>query len=540
MYLVLLALLAMNVSKEILHSFVIINDGLEETTMHFEHKIDATYNKFERLLQSDRQKVKPFYDRAKMIADDAEEIDELLEEIKIKIIAQADKITEEQAKERPLEKVENKDNQEVGTFVLVGSDKSAMWKEGTPQYEYSAGRLKKMIAKFNSEVTEALSLQEGETQEDVQIPLGPVKMHELEEEWEIANFYHLPLAAIVTNLSRFQADIRNIEAEVLRRLMSDITADDFKFDTLEAKVIPQNGTYITVGDSFKAQVIVAAYSTTSDPKLEMAAVKDGKIQGLDSVKMELAEFDTNGVTIENGVASYSFVPTTPGDYEWGGLIKIKGPRGNYKPYKFTSSFKAAKPSLVVSPTKMNVFYKGLANPVEISAAGMSPADLTLSVSGCQVKTISKAEGKYEVIPSDNLKSKEVNVAVRASGPNAPNFKPIKYRIKPVPLPVASYMGKKGSFKMSKAQASSGQFVSAVLEDFLFDLKFRVTSYKMVVSSGGKSTTYPGKGNRITPQMKSTMNKMRKGQNIIIKDIVAQRSDGGPKKALESNIIIELD
>jgi len=539
MYLVLLALLAMNVSKEILHSFVIINEGLEETTEHFEAKIAATYSRFEKLELDDPKKVTPFYNRAKQVRDDADAIAELLEEIKTKVKADADKITEEQAKETTLEHVENKDNQEVGTFVLVGSDKGVMWKEGTPQYEYSAPRLRKMITAFNSEVAEVLPELTEDELSAVQIPLHDVLMHEETESWEIANFYHLPLAAVVTNLSRFQADVRNIEAEVLRRLMGQITADDFKFDKLEPKVIPLNGTYITVGDSFKAQVIVAAYSTTTDPKLEIAPVKDGVIAGLDTIKNVLESFDTSNVSIQGGLATYSFVPKTPGDYEWGGLVKIKGPRGDYKPYRFTSSFKAAKPSLVVSPTKMNVFYKGLSNPVEISAAGMSPDDLSLTVSGCSVKAVSKAEGKYEVKPSDNLKAKEVSVTVSAKGPNAPKFKPIKYRIKPVPPPTPTFMGKRGSFKMSKAQVGSGDFITASLDDFLFELKFRVTSFKMSVSAGGKTATYVSNNNRVTPAMKGVIKKMSKGQTIIFKEIVAQRSDGGNKKALDGNLIIEI-
>jgi len=104
MYLVLLALLAMNVSKEILHSFVIINEGLEETTGHFEDKINTSYARFEKLMADDPKKVEKFYQRAQLVADDADKIDELLEEIKIKIIADADKITEEEAKRDHLRK----------------------------------------------------------------------------------------------------------------------------------------------------------------------------------------------------------------------------------------------------------------------------------------------------------------------------------------------------------------------------------------------------------------------------------------------------
>ncbi len=539
MYLVLLALLAMNVSKEILHSFVIINEGLEETTGHFEHKINDTYAKFNKMAATDAAKVGPFLAKAEQVQKHADEIDEILEHVKIEIISRADQITIEEAKERSLEHVENKDNQEWGTYILVGTGKDQMWKEGTPEWEYSALRLKGLIGDFNKEVQEVLNLEE-EQAEDVSIPLHPTMMHDVEEPWELANFYHLPLAAIITNLSRFQADIRNIEAEVLRRLMNEVSADDFKFDTLAPKVIPQYGTYITVGDSFKADVIVAAYSTTQDPSLHIApSVTDGQMEGYDSLKVSLANPDSSSVTIKNGIATYSFVPTSAGDYEWGGLIRIRGPKGDWKPYPFTHKFKAAKPSLVVAPTKMNVFYKGLANPVEISAAGMSPADLSLSVSGCSVKTVSKAEGKYEVIPPDNMKGKEVNVTVRATGPNSPNFKPIKYRIKPVPPPTPEVLGKRGSFKMTKAEARSIEFITAKLDNFLFDLKFRVKEFKVTVQAGSKSKTYPIKGNRMTAEIKNIVKTMSPSQHIIIKDIVAQRSDGGNRLPLDGNLIIEI-
>ncbi len=540
MYLVLLALLAMNVSKEILHSFVIINEGLEETTEHFEDKISATYSRFEKLELDDPIKVTPFYNRAKQVRDDADAIAELLEEIKTKVKAEADKIPEDVAKETTLEHVHGKDNQEVGTYVLVGPNApAALWPESSPEYAYSAPKLRGMMEKFNAEVEEVLPELNEEELAAVQIPLHSVMMHEVEEKWEIANFYHLPLAAVVTNLSRFQADVRNIEAEVLRRLMGQITADDFKFDKLEPKVIPLNGTYITVGDSFKAQVIVAAYSTTTQPVLEITDVKDGVIQGFDSVNLTLDNPDTSNVTVQAGIATYSVVPRSAGDYEWGGVIKIKGPRGDYKPYAFTHSFKAAKPSLVVSPTAMNVFYKGLDNPVEISAAGMSPDDLNLSVANCSVSAKSKAEGKYVVKPSDKLKAKEVNVTVTAKGANAPKFKPLKYRIKSVPPPTPEFLGKRGSFKMSKAQILSGDFITAKLDDFLFDLKFRVTEFKITVSAKGKSKTYNAKSNRITPEMKRVLKTMSPGQSIIVKDLVAKRSDAKLGQPLDGNLIIEI-
>jgi len=114
-----------------------------------------------------------------------------------------------------------------------------------------------------------------------------------------------------------------------------------------------------------------------------------------------------------------------------------------------------------------------------------------------------------------------------------------YRIKTVPPPTPEFLGKRGSFKMSKAQLLSGDFITAKLDDFLFDLKFRVTEFKITVSAKGKTKTYNATSNRITPEMKGVLKTMSPGQSIIIKDLVAKRSDAKVGQPLDGNLIIEI-
>jgi hypothetical protein len=189
-----------------------------------------------------------------------------------------------------------------------------------------------------------------------------------------------------------------------------------------------------------------------------------------------------------------------------------------------------------------VFYKGLDNPVNISVSGISSDKLNLSVQGCTVTPINKATGEYMVKPSETIKAKEVNVTVTAQtdGGNQ-TFEPIKYRLKNVPPPMASFLGKSGSFKMGLGQVKSGQFITASLPDFLFDLRFRVTSFTMQVSAGGKVTTYEARGNQLTGAMKSTIAKMRSGQTILIKDITykMEGSSAPPKPMTGSLLAIEI-
>jgi len=354
----------------------------------------------------------------------------------------------------------------------------------------------------------------------------------------MGNFNHLPLAATVTNLTRFQASVRNSEADALKELMSEIGADDFSFDTLAVKVIPHNGTYITQGDSFKADVIVAAYSTTKNPKLVIGVVDTTGDQP------EVKDGDTSAVKFENrGIPTYGVKTSTLGEQTWGGIIKILKPNGKWAAYKFDHKYMVAKPSLVVSPTKMNVFYKGLENPVDISVSGVASLNLTMTIAGggCRVVPKSKEQGKYEVIPNPKSKDKVVRITVSSNVDGVKNSYPaIEYRLKTVPKPIPYFNNETGSVDMKKSKLLTGQFITAKLDDFLFELRYKVNSFEMFVSVGGKSAVYTARGNRLTGEMKSVLKTMKPGQTAIFQKVVAQMDKpGSAPRPLDGNIIIQV-
>jgi gliding motility-associated protein GldM len=530
MYLVLLCLLAMNVSKEILHSFLIINEGLERTTDNFEHKIDLTYEKFKRMNADDPKKVGEFYEHAVELKKNADDIVEYIDEIKKKLYQEVDKIPAEIADTLKLKNLQNMDNQDVGAQVMIGPDQTNPL---GPDVEYSALSLKEKIKLFNDHLAEFI--HEEEMIEDMQIPLEDQKMHELTETWEVANFYHLPMAATITNLTRFQASVRNSEADALKELMREIGEDDFAFDTLAVKVIPTNGTYIAQGDSFKAEVIVAAYSTTKNPQLIIGEVDTT------GEEPDVKEGDTSNVTLDRGIATYGVKTSTLGEQEWGGVIKILKPNGKWKAYSFKHKYMVATPSLVVSPTKMNVFYKGLENPISVSVSGMASEKLKVNVvgGGCRVKPGKKA-GEYEVIPNPTTKDKTVKVMVSSTEEGAKPFEPYEFRLKSVPKPIPFFNGETGSVDMKLSKLRNGKFISARLEDFLFDLRYRVLQFEMFVSVGGKSSTLKAKGGKLTSQMVGILKKMKPGQTVIFQKVVAQMDKpGAPKVSLDGNIIVHV-
>ena len=532
MYLVLLCMLAMNVSKEILQSFLIINEGLERTTENFESKIDHTYSEFSRKMADDPEKVRVNYEHAQELKENADDIVESIARLKVKLVATADALPEGlHDSAYSIEHCHCKDNQDVGSQIMIGPDHANPWPS---TQEFSALELKSKIEIFNEHLESFVHNKEAVA--EMQIPLSQVKEHGHLVNWEIGNFDHLPLAATVTNLTRFQAAIRNSEADALKRLMSELGEDDFSFDAVGIRVIPHNGTYITQGDSFMADVVIAAWSTTKNPQLLIGTVDTTKDQP------DVVNGDTSKVVFKTkGIPTYGVKTSALGEQKWGGVLKIKKPNGDTRNFAFEHKYMVAKPSLVVSPTKMNVFYKGLENPVDISVSGIGPENLSMTVSGCSVRPENKSQGKYIVTPNEKMKGKTVRVTVTAMvDGKRTSYKPIEYRIKPVPKPLPFFQGVKGSAEMKLSKLRAARVMSAKLEDFLFDLKYRVIGFEMIVTVKGKQSTLKSNSFKLTPDMVKILGGMKPGQSVVFHKIKAKMDKAGSKPIrLDGSVIISV-
>jgi len=515
MYLVLTALLALNVSKEILQSFVVINNSLEITNDNFVGNNANTYAQFEKANANDPLKAGKYYKSAKSVKALADELVNHIEELKGRVVAGTDGLDYDNLPEGGdsltlLQNANSKDNYDTPTTILIGSEPGSP-KEG----ENTAMELKEKIEFFEQSLLGELGKHDPKLAESINLglELRPVPQPGgRDETWINGNFYHLPLAAVITNMSKIQTDIRNAEAQVIKALLGNISADDFKFDTLAAKVIP-NTNYLILGDTFKADVFVAAFSTTQDPKMIVGTEFDtsGAVTG---------GFDSSGVTVNRGVATYRSSPKGEGLVEWGGVISIMKPDGSFADYPFKSEFMVAKPTLVVSPTAMNVFYRGLDNPVEISVPGVPTEQLNVSISN---GSKSGAKGKFKIRPG---KGKECSVSVTAeiNGQNR-NFGKQLFRVKNVPDPKPYFAGSTGSANVQKKKILAAQGVIAKMENFEFDLKFNVISFVMSATVKGKIAEIKSRGPRVTGDMKTLLGAMKPGQKLYLEKIKAKGPDG---------------
>jgi gliding motility-associated protein GldM len=522
MYLVLTALLAMNVSKEILNSFAILNNGLQKTNETFKAKNEVSYNLFERSLMSDPVKVRPYYEKAMKVKKASNEMYEYIEVLKNDVIEKV-----EQKKETTIEGrsgqdstiviasnvlyMEGKDNYNEPTLYFMGeSDLEA--KPGSKAYEF-----KEKIKKFKADM---MSSVDEKDRADIRLGLDISNVYSSKEgrsiTWESNTFYHNPAVAVISLLTKMQNDVRNAEADIVNSLYKRIDVASFKFDVLKARVIA-NSNYVLLGEEYKADVFLAAYSSTSNPKVW--------IGNTDTVsKKIIGNIDSTSVKVKDGIGVYTLAPSSEGTVQWGGIIKMKDPSDPKKfiDFPFSSEFKAARPAIVVSPDKMNVFYVGIDNPVSISVPGVAAEDIVPSMSG---GSISGSRGKYNVRVGGNAKEAVVGVSAKTKSGVKSMGSGVKFRVKQVPNPVATVYGKRGSDVVKQGELQFIKSVVPMLDNFEFDLKFPVVSFDVSMSVNGLEVTETTKGGSLNDKQLQLIRRGKKGGRVSIENVKVTKPGG---------------
>jgi gliding motility-associated protein GldM len=252
MYLVLTALLALNVSKQILDAFLIVNESMETTNENFSKKLDNTIAKFKIQYQLNPNKVGPFWDKAQVAHKLSREFTTYIDSIKVYIVKLADGMeTMKEARETKLKDVKRKDNYDRTTTYFIGNS-----------HDGSTGEARKLRDKMEEYKKKMLDLVDPKFRNSIKIGLdtkGPYyDMDGAKQPWEMHNFYRTILAADVTILNKIKAEVYNAEFDVTNYLLSSISAEDFKYDKIDARVIPKSS-YVFMGDEYQAEIVVVAY-----------------------------------------------------------------------------------------------------------------------------------------------------------------------------------------------------------------------------------------------------------------------------------------
>lgn len=490
MYLVLTALLALNVSKDILDAFVLVDESLTVTTENFSKKNEEVYFDFDKAYASNKNKVQPWKEKADLVRKEANDLFYLLNTLKVKIVkkTEGDSLAITKQKVDP-SKIKAKDNKDVAAEIMVGTNNNGEAVKLKQKIELFRKHLLSMVDKKDSSVI--VSIEKNLDTKDPEAKEGE------KQTWESEHFEHLPLIAVTTIMSKMQSDVRNAESEITRYLYNKIESGSFKFNKLEPTIIA-NSNYILKGNEYQAEVFLAAFDTTQTPNI----VVDGKT-----------------LPIKNGRGVYTVSGGAPGNRKWGGIIQMKATDGTVIEKPFKAEYQVAEATAVISPTKMNVFYLGVDNPVSVSVAGVPGDKIFPTINNGVIQKVGNA---YVVRPRQTGNA-SITVVAEIDGKKKP-MGSMDFRVRPIPDPVPKVANRK-SGSVDRNTLLAQMVILADLENFEFDAKFYVTEFTVSASINGFTQDQMAKNNKITEAQKNIIRNAQKGSRVIFTGIKATGPDG---------------
>ena len=537
MYLVLTALLALNVSKEVLNSFFEVNKGITRTTTNFNAKNGDTYAAFDAAAEVNPIKAGPYREQAYKVKEEADKLVVFLQEMKYNLVLKTDKkvylgseseikdvdgdlidekaielswdLLTAQQKNMSIGELSNKDDRHAAGDLFYSSKKQ----------ENIATDLKNDLLAYKDFI---LSLADEDesliTSINETCNYDDKKLKGKKQSWEEYNFYDMPSVGALTLLSKMQSDVRNTEADIINMLRENIDAGSLKFTSAEGIQIP-NSNFVLKGDSFRAQIFIAAKDTTQAPVIYV-----GEYDSLGGGKYEMiGDYET--VKVVNGKGMFASRATSEGVQKWGGLISMKTDNGT-KTYPFRGKYLVAAKTAVVSPTKMNILYLEVDNPLKISVPGYTAGVISAVINNGKVSAVKKSLGEYSARPSKKGKAM-VSLYAEVEGKRT-KMGQMEFRVKEVPPPKAEVkfaVNVKGELFVDKMKMVTAGGLSAKLKDFDFEgVRYIITSYKLTGMYKGEQQNDIVKGPQFSNKMVGIIKNTRSGNSITISNIKARRVD----------------
>jgi len=486
LYLVLLALLALNVSDTILDAFKNINDSLQTSQTNVNNSVDQLFSSFENTkLKEEPERARPIYEKAKQARAIVADLNQYINSIKVEFEKQGGGYNED------TDDLVQRENIDISPEFMLNKKKGVELKE-----KINSTR-EKLIALLNpdDQKTSSFSLEAND----------PKKRVNGKKKWEEINFGEgTPLTAAMTILTKIQTDAQNAESDVVKLILGKMDQAVVNLDQFAAVAVAPTS-YLIQGQPYTAEVFLTAYDSKSDPTITV-----------------------NGTNLQvvNGKGVYTVPTGKEGSYSWTGTIKVKQTDGSIKEYKTPEQrFQVTRPSAVVSPDKMNVFYIGVNNPISVSAPGTPTDKIKVSMSG---GSISGSGGKYNVKVNSPGTAK-VSVSAEVAPGKMQTLSTTDFRVKRIPDPLAKFAGKTGG-TMSSVALKAQNAIFASLDNFDFDAKFDVTKFSMIIAKPrADAIVLSTNGNKLSASMKSALNGIGPGTRVIFDNIIAVGPDGSPRQ-----------
>ena len=430
MYLVLLAMLAMNASKDLLDAFLKLESGIDLTANNFIENVQPVYNKIEAAAATNSTKAKETLKNSGIVKSKIQEINTLINTHKKWLIDNTGGVDENGI---PLAK----DNQDIGAeYLMTKGHGEDLRKKITALKEYIVNLVDKKDTSIRQSISTLLATDEYKDYEGNKTS------------WEAGISEHLPLAAVTANLSNLQSYLRNTESITINYLFEELGIDTYKVNKIQAATIAQSS-YVLKGEQYNAQIFLAASDTTQQPIILVGDYDMDLFTKTGQLKF-LSKADT--LNIKDGFGNYTNMGNSVGEHTWKGVVRIPHPnpkrKGEFLTYPFENKYLVAQPSAVVSSDKLNIMYLGLGNEISISVPGISSEKIRVSAAKCDISK--KGNGQFVFTPKTGGKT-DIIVQAELSPGQWETMGSYTWMIKELPRPDIYLGDKMLNARMSKQQ-----------------------------------------------------------------------------------------
>jgi gliding motility-associated protein GldM len=502
MYVVLMAMLALNVSTEVLNGFSIVEESLSRTTANSTKENQALYSDFDAQMKANPAKVKAWFDKAQEVKRMSDSLYNFAAELKMAVVKEAD------GEKGDIHNIINKEDLEASTQIMLAPGR---------------GKGKQLFNAINSFRERILTMVTDESQKSIirsnlstQIPK---KAHALGKNWQEYMFENMPVAAAVTLLSKLQSDVRYAEGEVLHTLVANIDLKDIRVNQLSAFVIP-NAQTIVRGGQFSARIVMAAVDTTQQPDIFIGSRK---------------------VNLKNGL--YSMTCGSTGDFTLAGYLEMVNGSGDRIRRNFSQKYTVVDPSATVSADLMNMLYAGYSNPISVSVPGVPLNKVSASMSGGILQPV--GPGKYIARPSAIGHDVTITVSSDNEG-RMQQMGQFTFHVRKLPDPTAfiEFKDEKGvpsryrGGAISKALLMNTDGIGAAIDDGLLNIGFKVLGFETVFFDNmGNAVPQISNGDSFSPKQKDIFRKLSRGKRFYISRVRAIGPDGIERKLPSSMEVI---
>ena len=492
MYLVLTALLALNVSAEILKAFALVNGTLQDANKNTADKTAVTYTGLDHALITMRARALPWVEKAKKSRELSQKMYGYLEGIKQNMAVKAGGWTDESHTT-----VTKKDNLDIGTRWFVEDGHGKKLKDSLDAYETQMEALAKNQRQVHIR-TDVPKQKDGHT-----------------KDWPEYYFGMVPVVADITEITQLQNQVKSAESEMASYCLQQVTAETQNVDAF-VPVISAPKAVIPSGERYTADVFLGAIDWSQKPKITV----NGK-----------------NLDVKDGKATYEAMASGAGDQKVNVQITVRdNVTGRDTTYQATSEYSVFSAAAVISAEKMNVVWIGLENPIAVTVPGYAPNTVSGQIDGGG-KWAPKSNGHYALTPDGHQHFITVSAYVKG-GNGTKKVGETKYQVKSVPNPIVM-LGVTQPGVVSAGELKTANFIQANMSGFVFEgVSAKILDGNFAVTKRNSApVTYSFSGKAVNSNIRSALNGLKKGDMVTLYDVRVQCIDG-QIKSLSSTYIIK--